>query len=75
MRSILIVLDSLGIGAAPDAERYGSRGADTLGHLFARTPELALPALFSLGLGEVLAGGRQGLSASHGRIRPRLAGQ
>ena len=56
MRSILIVLDSLGIGAAPDADQYGDRGADTLGHVFAQCPKLALPALFSLGLGEVLAG-------------------
>ncbi|HEX4086598.1 MAG TPA: phosphopentomutase [Chthoniobacteraceae bacterium] len=71
MRSILIVLDSLGIGAAPDADRYGDWGADTLGHLFAHTPELALPALFSLGLGEVLAGSRRGhgIRAGHGRIR------
>jgi phosphopentomutase len=71
MRSILIVLDSLGIGGAPDADRYGDWGADTLGHVFAHTPELALPALFSLGLGEVLAGSRlgPGIMASHGRMR------
>lgn len=78
MRSILIVLDSLGIGAAPDAERYGDWGADTLGHVFARTPELALPALFSLGLGEVLAGGRrdaEGIKASYGRMRPASPGK
>jgi phosphopentomutase len=76
MRSILIVLDSLGIGAAPDAERFGGWGADTLGHVFAQTPELALPALFSLGLGEVLAGSRRdsGIKASHGRIRIASAG-
>ena len=78
MRSILIVLDSLGIGAAPDADRYGDWGADTLGHIFAQTPELALPALFSLGLGEVLAGGRhdvQGIRASYGRMRVASPGK
>jgi len=77
MRAILIVLESLGIGAAPDAERYGDWGADTLGHIFAHTPELSLPALFSLGLGEVLAGGRreQGLAACHGRIRAASPGK
>jgi phosphopentomutase len=78
MRSILIVLDSLGIGAAPDADRYGDRGADTLGHVFAHTPELALPALFSLGLGEVLAGSRhevQGVRATYGRMRVRSPGK
>jgi len=78
MRSILIVLDSLGIGPAPDADRYGDWGADTLGHVFAHTPELALPALFSMGLGEVLAGGRRefpGLRASYGRMRIRSPGK
>jgi phosphopentomutase len=77
MRSILLVLDSLGVGAAPDADRYGDWGADTLGHVFAQTPELALPALFSMGLGEVLAGGRRdhGLRASHGRMRVASPGK
>jgi phosphopentomutase len=78
MRSILIVLDSLGIGAAPDADRYGDWGADTLGHVFAQTPDLSLPALFSLGLGEVLAGSRhevQGIRASYGRMRAASPGK
>jgi phosphopentomutase len=77
MRSILIVLDSLGIGAAPDADRFGDWGADTLGHVFGQQPELSLPALFSLGLGEVLAGRREehGIRAAYGRIRPAAAGK
>jgi len=78
MRSILIVLDSLGIGAMPDADRYGDWGADTLGHVFAQTPELALPSLFSMGLGEVLAGGRreiEGVRASYGRMRTASPGK
>ena len=29
----LIVLDSVGIGEAPDAEKFGDVGADTLGHI------------------------------------------
>ncbi len=69
MRAIVIVLDSLGIGAAPDAERYGDWGADTLGHLFSHVPELELPALFSLGLGDALSGGRAGTQACCGRAR------
>ncbi|MEL6201128.1 MAG: phosphopentomutase [Pseudomonadota bacterium] len=32
-RAILIVLDSVGIGGAPDAERFGDQGANTLGHV------------------------------------------
>jgi phosphopentomutase len=77
MRSILIVLDSLGIGAAPDADRFGDWGADTLGHVFAQQPQLSLPALFSLGLGEVLAGNTNthGIRAAYGRMRTAAAGK
>ncbi|TXM87862.1 phosphopentomutase, partial [Methylobacterium sp. WL116] len=32
-RALLIVLDSVGIGGAPDAERYGDAGSDTVGHI------------------------------------------
>jgi phosphopentomutase len=64
-RAWLIVLDSLGIGALPDAERYGDVGADTLGHiaqwckrpvaLGGRGRALALPNLGRLGLAEAAA--------------------
>jgi len=53
-RALLIVLDSVGCGGAPDAADYGDEGANTLGHLFERIPGLQLPHLMSLGLGEVL---------------------
>nr|MDQ3322467.1 phosphopentomutase [Acidobacteriota bacterium] len=32
-RIVLVVLDSLGIGEMPDAENWGDKGADTLGHI------------------------------------------
>ena len=51
-RVILIVLDSVGAGALPDAEAYGDAGSDTLGHIAAAHP-LAVPTLRSLGLAEV----------------------
>ena len=52
-RVLLIVLDSVGIGHAPDAAAYGDDGADTLGHLLDFDPSLParLPTLWSLGLG------------------------
>lgn len=50
-RVILIVLDSVGIGAAPDAHLYGDSGANTLGHIAAARGGLRLPVLESLGLG------------------------
>ena len=52
-RVILIVLDSLGIGALPDAAAFGDQGADTLGHIAAHRKDLALPALCRLGLGRI----------------------
>lgn len=49
-RAILCILDSFGIGGAPDAAAYGDTGADTLGHIAAHVP-LRLPNLSALGLG------------------------
>ncbi len=53
-RALCIVLDSVGCGRAPDAAAHGDEGANTLGHLFERSPDLALPHLASLGLYELL---------------------
>ena len=54
MRALLIVLDSVGIGHAPDAEKYGDEGANTLGHIFSRCRDTWLPNLCALGLPKVL---------------------
>lgn len=52
-RTILIVLDSAGIGALPDADRYGDSGADTLGHISERVGGLKVPNLIRLGLANI----------------------
>lgn len=49
-RAIWIILDSVGIGAMPDAERFGDVGADTLGHVNAYRGRLNVPNLEKLGL-------------------------
>lgn len=49
-RVFLIVLDSLGIGAMDDAERFGDKGADTLGHISEFRDEFNIPNLQKLGL-------------------------
>ncbi|MGM9647742.1 MAG: phosphopentomutase [Eubacteriales bacterium] len=51
-RVFLIVLDSFGIGAAPDAADFGDAGANTLGSV-ARTGKLHIPNLISMGLGNI----------------------
>jgi phosphopentomutase len=53
-RALVIVLDSVGCGGAPDAAAYGDSGADTLGHLYERIPGLSLPNLDLIGLAAVL---------------------
>ena len=49
MRVFLVVLDSVGIGGAPDAAAYGDVGADTLGHVLRFIPDGGLPNLRRLG--------------------------
>ena len=51
-RAIWIVLDSVGVGAMPDAAAYGDAGSDTLGNI-ARIRGLNLPNLCRLGLGNL----------------------
>jgi len=55
MRVFLIVLDSVGIGEAPDAEEYGDTGCNTLSHISLFAGGLNLPALEQLGLGNIPA--------------------
>ncbi|MGI6735806.1 MAG: phosphopentomutase [Anaerovoracaceae bacterium] len=79
-RVILIVLDSFGVGALPDAADFGDAGADTFGHIVDRCPALQLPHLCELGLGNIrgAAGGRLAVAApngAYGRLRERAAGR
>ncbi|UAC47140.1 phosphopentomutase [Bacillus aquiflavi] len=52
-RVFLIVLDSVGIGEAPDAEKFGDKGADTLGHIAEKMNGLHMPNMGKLGLGNI----------------------
>ena len=52
-RVILIVLDSVGIGELPDADKYGDVGSNTLGHIADNYPTLHIPNLVNLGLGQI----------------------
>ncbi|MEK5238755.1 phosphopentomutase [Paenibacillus sp. FSL L8-0470] len=49
----IIVLDSVGIGEAPDAASFGDGGADTLGHIAERRNGLNMPNLAALGLSNI----------------------
>lgn len=52
-RVFLVVLDSVGIGEAPDAEQYNDIGANTLGNIAKHVDGLHLPNLQALGLGNI----------------------
>ncbi|SEI66736.1 phosphopentomutase [Bhargavaea ginsengi] len=49
----LIVLDSVGIGEAPDAADFGDEGSDTLGHIAETTGGLNMPNMAGLGLANI----------------------
>lgn len=49
-RVFVIVIDSLGVGAAADAADYHDVGADTLGHISESVEQFTIPNLQSLGL-------------------------
>nr|WP_288348118.1 phosphopentomutase [uncultured Anaerostipes sp.] len=53
-RIFVIVLDSLGVGAMPDAEAYGDKGVNTLGHIWEYKKDLKIPNLRKLGIGNLL---------------------
>ena len=50
----LVVLDSVGIGEAPDAEAFGDLGSDTLGHIAEATGGLYMPNMEKLGLANIV---------------------
>ena len=52
-RAVVVVLDGVGAGHAPDAAEYGDEGADTLGNTARAVGGLDLPNLQSLGLGNL----------------------
>lgn len=52
-RIFLIVMDSVGIGEAPDADQFNDVGADTLGHIAEKMNGLHMPNMAKLGLSNI----------------------
>ena len=73
-RVCIIVLDSVGIGALPDAGDFGDTGAHTLGNILKVRGKLHLPNLYAMGLGNVRESGLPAVlapslpSAAYGRM-------
>ena len=52
-RFVIIVLDSVGIGELPDAEKYGDKGSNTLGNIASSIKDFRLPNMEMMGLGNI----------------------
>ena len=74
----MIVLDAVGAGDLPDADRFGTAGSNTLAHVAEAVGGLDVPALQQLGLGNIepLAGcaPRPDAPSVWGRLRERSQG-
>lgn len=55
-RVIILMMDSFGIGGAPDAAAFNNAGADTFGHIARAYPDIKLPNLLALGLAKASQG-------------------
>lgn len=78
-RAVLIILDSLGIGAAPDCQCFGDHNCNTLGNMAEAVGGLKLPCLQALGLGNIafIRGVEPSPAprASFGKMQERSAGK
>ena len=78
-RAVILILDGVGAGEAPDAKQYGDAGSNTLGHVARAVGGFNLPSLTSHGLGNVLdlEGMPRDLKAlgAWGRMQPASAGK
>ena len=75
-RIFLIVLDSFGIGALPDSERFGDVGVNTLASC-QRSEKLKIPNMVKLGLGNIqgVQGLPEGAAAAYGRMAEASMGK
>ena len=73
-KCILIVIDSLGCGDAPDAHQYNSLGANTLSNTSKEVGGLSVPNLSSLGIGKVTdveGVDNSNIIGSYGKLQPK----
>ena len=79
-RAVIVMMDSVGAGEAPDAAEYGDQGSDTLGHTARAVGGLVLPNFERAGLGN-LHGNLLGVPAvekptmAYGRLTEASAGK
>lgn len=52
-RVVWVVIDSVGIGALPDSEKFGDENVNTLGNIVRKYSDIKIPNLLSLGIGNI----------------------
>jgi phosphopentomutase len=79
VRVLLLVCDSFGVGATPDAASYGDEGSDTIGNTARAVGGIRAPNLAGLGLGHLTDAlgiePRAEAGTAHGKMRERSAGK
>ena len=78
-RAVILILDGVGIGQAPDALDYGDVGSDTLGNVARASGGLRLPNLERIGLGNIRSlegvARRSDAAGAWGSMQPASAGK
>jgi len=78
-RAVILILDGVGIGQAPDAGDYGDVGSDTLGNVARASGGLRLPNLERIGLGNIRSlegvARRSDAAGAWGSMQPASAGK
>ena len=78
-RVFVIVIDSLGVGAMPDSEKFGDVGVDTLGHIAENMENFRIPNLVQMGIANLHPLKRvqpaKAPSAYYGRLREASNGK
>lgn len=78
-RVIWIVLDSVGMGEAPDAAAFDDVGCNTIGHIMEQYPDMKIPNMRAIGYGNI--DGMQGVKpvekpiGAFGRLKEMSAGK
>ncbi len=76
-RIILLVMDSVGIGHAVDAAKFGDEGSNTLGHIESTAGQIHCPNLKSIGLGRIadIADTGESIKGAFGRMAELSTGK
>ena len=69
-RCVLLIIDSLGVGEAPDAKNYNNIGTNTLGNVSIANDGLELPTFEYLGFGKItqVKGMKNSFNSTVGRL-------